>query len=89
MTDDFVADIRCRADVAVVGQLAQQCLFILDLEVDGVDEAQLGRLFARVVTALEEGKVQQFAAVDTQVLQERNAQVFFRMIDRQLEFGDS
>ncbi|KPY81638.1 hypothetical protein ALO94_200408 [Pseudomonas syringae pv. spinaceae] len=89
VTDHFIADIRCRADVTVIGELAQQRCFILDLKVDGVDETQLGRLLARVVTAFEEGEVQQFAAIDAQVLQECNAQVFFRVIDRQLEFGDS
>ena len=85
----FVADIGGWIDVAVIRELDQQRRFIAHAQVNGVDKAQLGRLFACVITALEQGEVEQFIAGDAQALQNGRAKVFFGMVDRQLEFGDS
>ena len=89
VTDDFVADIRCRIDVAVVRELEQQRRFITHRQVDGVDKAQFGRFFTRIVAALEQGEVEQVSIGDAQALHDGRAQVFFGMVDRQLEFGNS
>ena len=85
----LVADIRCRVDVAVVGKLEQQRGFTLHVQVDGVDEAQLRGLFTRIVAALEQGEIEQVITGDAQALHDGSAQVFFGMVDGQLEFGDS
>ena len=45
--------------------------------------------FTRVVTALEQGEIEQIIAGDAQALHDGSAQVFFGMVDWQLEFGDS
>jgi hypothetical protein len=89
VADHFVADIRRFIDVAVIGELAQHTGFIAHRQVDGVDEAQFGGFFSRVVAALEQGEIEQVIAGDAQALQDGRAQVFFGMVDWQLEFGDS
>ena len=89
LADEFVADIRRHVDVTVVGELAQHLGLVAHFEVDGVDEAQFGGLFARVVAALEQGEIEQVIAGDAQALHDGRAQVFFGMVDWQLEFSDS
>ena len=78
-----------QTDVAIIGELAEQLGFVAGFQVDGVDEAQFGGFFARIVAALEQGEIEQVIAGDAQALQDGRAQVFFGMVDRQLEFGDS
>lgn len=68
---------------------AQHLGLVAHLGVDGVDEAEFGRLLARIVAALEQGEVEQVIAGDAQALRDGRPQVFFRMVDRQLEFSDS
>ncbi|MNL37114.1 hypothetical protein D3C87_1592380 [compost metagenome] len=58
----FVADIRRHADVTVIGELVQHRRLIANFKVDGVDEAQFGGLFARIVAALEQGEIEQVIA---------------------------
>ncbi|MCY1173122.1 hypothetical protein D9M73_132750 [compost metagenome] len=89
LADFFVADIRCHVDVTVIGKLVQYRRLIANFKVDGVDEAQFGGLFARIVAALEQGEIEQVIAGDPQALHDGRAQVFIGMVDRQLEFGDS
>ncbi|MNI32593.1 hypothetical protein D3C73_865120 [compost metagenome] len=89
LADFLVADIRCHVDVTVIGELVQHRRLIANFEVDGVDETQFGGLFTRIVAALEQGEIEQIIAGDAQTLHDGRAQVFFGMVDRQLEFGDS
>ncbi|MNF61914.1 hypothetical protein D3C84_435800 [compost metagenome] len=89
LADFFVADIRRHVDVTVIGERVQHRRLIANVEVDGVDEAQFGGLFARIVAALEQGEIEQVITGDAQALHDGRAQVFFGMVDRQLEFGDS
>ena len=86
---DFIADIRRRVDVAVIGELEQQGGFTLDVQVDGVDKAQLRGFLARIVAAFEQGEIEQVITGDAQALHDGGPQVFFGMVDGQLEFGDS
>ncbi len=85
----FVADVRGRVDVTVIGKLEQQGGFTLYVQVDGVDEAQLRGFLAGVVAALEQGEIEQVITGDAQALHNGGPQVFFGMVDGQLEFGDS
>ncbi|MCY1463821.1 hypothetical protein D9M71_817710 [compost metagenome] len=89
LANHFIADIRRHVDVTVIGEPVQHRRLVANFKVDGVDEAQLGGLFTRIVAALEQGEIEQVIAGDPQALHDGRAQVFIGMVDRQLEFGDS
>ncbi|MNM56911.1 hypothetical protein D3C81_680930 [compost metagenome] len=89
LADHLVADIRRDIDVMVVGELVQQLGFVADVQVDGVDEQHFAVLLAGIIAALEQGEVQQLLVADAQALHDGLAQGFIRMIQRQLQFGDS
>ncbi|MNS49428.1 hypothetical protein D3C72_820360 [compost metagenome] len=62
LADFLVADIRRHVDVTVIGKLVQYRRLIANFKVDGVDEAQFGGLFTRIVAALEQGEIEQIIA---------------------------
>jgi hypothetical protein len=73
----------------VTGEAGQHAGFIGDQQVDGVDELQFGVFLARIVAALEQGEIQQLVVGDAQPLHDGRAQVFFGVVQGQLEFSDS
>ncbi len=59
LADELVGDVRRWADVAIVGELAEQFGFVAGFQVDGVDEQQFAVLLARIVAALEQVEAEQ------------------------------
>ncbi|MNC20081.1 hypothetical protein D3C75_680240 [compost metagenome] len=89
LADELVGDVWRRADVAIVGELAEQFGFVAGFKVDGVDEQQFAVLLARIVAALEQVEAEQLLVADAQALDDGFTQGFVGMVQGQLQFGDS
>jgi hypothetical protein len=89
VADELVGHVRRHADVAIVGELAEQLGFVAGFQVDGVDEQQFAVLLARIVAALEQVEAEQLLVADAQALDDGFTQRFVRMVQGRLQFGDS
>lgn len=89
LADKLVGDVWGWADVAIIGELAEQLGFVAGFQVDGVDEQQFAVLLARIVAALEQVEAEQLLVADAQALDDGFAQRFVGMVQGQLQFGDS
>src|SRR5574343_214757 len=86
--DELVAGIRRRADVAIIGKPGEQRGLVGHREVQGIDQHDR-RLLARVVAALENREIEQFAVGDAQAPADRRAQRIGGVVERQLQFSQS
>jgi hypothetical protein len=88
VADEVVVHVRRRRQVAVVAEFLQQRRLVFHLDVDRINHQQRV-LFARIVAALENAEADKLIVRQFQALQNRRAQGFRRMVEREFEFSQS
>ena len=84
-----VRNVRCRSDLAVCFESVQHACLVAHLAVHGIDEAQLGILLARVVTASEHRELDESTFGQFQPGLNSPAKGIRWVPNRQREFRDS
>ncbi|MNV38859.1 hypothetical protein D3C71_1304220 [compost metagenome] len=86
--DELVFGVGRGLHMTVVMKTGKQRRFIFDVDIQRVGQQDIV-LFARVVAAQKDGEAMQVASRNAQFLKNRGGQFFGRVVQRQLDFGQS
>ena len=79
--DEFIAGVRRLLDVAVLAKAREHGAFVLHIDVDRIDQLDVG-LVARIMRAPRDDMADQFAGADAQPLADCGGQILRRMVQR-------
>ena len=87
LCDRVISGIRCRPHVLIFFKAGQNGVFVARLQINNVNELDLGVFLAGIVAALEHGELRQVGVVDAQTLDDSGSQGTFGVLQRQRQFG--